>query len=104
LLDASLYVCEEHVEPARSAIAAAGLTPFRMQGQGKRCGDGYDFAGDEPGPLYAPDPVRDVEMARWIVRASGELPDRLVDGLSDETIRAAAAELLGEPAVSRERG
>jgi hypothetical protein len=56
-LDASVYVCDEHAEQARSAIEAAGLTAFRMQGPGKRCGDGYDFAGDEPGPLHAPEPA-----------------------------------------------
>jgi hypothetical protein len=56
-LDGSLYVCEGHADEALSAIRVAGLTPYTVNGPGKRCGDGYDFTGDQPGALHAPEPV-----------------------------------------------
>jgi hypothetical protein len=59
-LDGSLYVCAEHADEALSAIEAAGLTPYTVNGPGKRCGDGYDFTGDQPGALHAPEPATTV--------------------------------------------
>lgn len=41
---------------------------------------------------------RDAQIARRIVSADGQLSEQVLTNLSDDTMRAAAAELLGEPA------
>lgn len=56
-LDGSVYTCPQHTAPVRSALAAAGLTPYRVPGTIPRpeqlCGTGYDFVAGKP--LTAPD-------------------------------------------------
>ncbi|MDG4770694.1 hypothetical protein [Solwaraspora sp. WMMD792] len=59
-LDASVYVCADHVEPTRDALAAAGFTPYLVpqpgpMGDVKRCGDGMDATGPTIQFLTAPD-------------------------------------------------
>jgi len=88
-LDASVYVCADHVEPTRDALAAAGFTPYLVpqpgpMGDVKRCGDGMDATGPTIQFLTAPDRPSGVELAATVVADQALTADQRISILRGE--------------------